>query len=175
MFKGLFRLSMLLVTGKFLKPRIKGLLLLLGFWLLLWFLQSEYLSYVDYSGDSAYVLHASLIKVSLILISLLLYIFAVERRLVKKTSGLSSVLSSKKRPGLTASFTNTKNKNKAGTGGMGNTMAQNSTNDAGRDTDSDADFNEEKNNVLASSSDDGFEFLRHNKKLKSVSDQLLDK
>lgn len=81
MLKSLFRLSVIFVTGAFLKPRIKGLLILLAFWALLWFLQSEYLSYVDYSGDADYVLQASIIKVGLILFSLLIYTLLVERRI----------------------------------------------------------------------------------------------
>lgn len=68
-----------MVTGVFLKPRIKGLVGLSAFWLLLWFLQSEYLNYVNYSGDSQFVLHSSLLKVGLILLSLLIYALIIER------------------------------------------------------------------------------------------------
>jgi hypothetical protein len=83
MLKSIFRLSVMVITGAFLKPRIKGLLILLGFWLLLWFLQSEYLSYVDYTGDANFVLYVSLIKVGLILFSLLVYGLVIERRIFR--------------------------------------------------------------------------------------------
>lgn len=83
MLKSLFRLSVIFVTGAFLKPRIKGLLILIAFWALLWFLQSEYLNYVDYSGDANYVLQASIIKVGLILFSLSMYVLLIERRIYR--------------------------------------------------------------------------------------------
>ena len=84
MLQSLLKVGLFVIAGSFLKPRARGLVILLAFWLLIWFLQSEYLNYVDYTGDASFLIESSLIKVSLILLSLLLYILMVEFPLTKK-------------------------------------------------------------------------------------------
>ncbi len=79
MLQSLLNIGVLVITGAFLKPRFKGLLILIGFWIVLWFLHSEYLNYVDYSGNTDFVLHSSILKVVLILLSSIIYGLSVER------------------------------------------------------------------------------------------------
>lgn len=80
----LLKFGALLATGRFLKPRIKGLLWILLVWLLLWFVHSEYVSYVELSGDTRYVLQASLLKTGLYALSIAVYVLLVERKLWPK-------------------------------------------------------------------------------------------
>lgn len=86
MINQLVRLGALIATGRFLKPRYKGLLLLALVWLILWFLHSEYVSYVELSNDRTYVLHASLLKLVLYALSVACYVLFVERPLWPKTT-----------------------------------------------------------------------------------------
>ena len=81
MINQLFKLGVLITTGRFLKPRFKGLLCVLAVWLLLWFLHSEYVSYVQLSGDTGYVLYVTVAKIVLYAISIGIYVLLVEKRL----------------------------------------------------------------------------------------------
>lgn len=78
------RLGFLVVTGRFFKPRIKGLLLLAVVWVVLWFVHSEYVSYVELSDDRSLVLYASLAKLLLYALSVGSYVLFVERPLWPK-------------------------------------------------------------------------------------------
>lgn len=80
----LLKVGALIATGRFLKPRLKGLLWVLAVWLLLWFVHSEYVQYVELSGDTSFVLKASLLKTGLYALSIALYVLLVERRLWPK-------------------------------------------------------------------------------------------
>ena len=104
-----------IAAGHFLKHRIKGLSLLAAFWLIVWLLHGEYTSYVELSGDTAYLVHASLIKIGLYVVALLVYLFAVEGKVRRRSKS------------------------------------------------------------KAASKDDGFDFLRDKKKLRSRAEQLLEK
>lgn len=84
MINQLFKLGVLVTTGRFLKPRFKGLLCVLAMWLLLWFLHSEYVSYVELSGDTGYVLYVTLAKIVLYALSIGIYVLLVEKRLWPK-------------------------------------------------------------------------------------------
>jgi len=86
MINQLMRLGALLATGRFLKSRYKGLLMLAFVWVLLWFAHSEYVSYVELSNDRTFVLHASLLKVVLYALSVGCYVLFVERPLWPKRS-----------------------------------------------------------------------------------------
>lgn len=80
----LLKVGALIATGRFLKPRLKGLLWVLAVWLLLWFVHSEYVQYVELSGDTSLVLKASLLKTGLYALSIALYVLLVERKLWPK-------------------------------------------------------------------------------------------
>jgi len=84
MINQLLKLGTLIATGRFLKPRFKGLLWVAAVWLLLWFVHSEYVEYVQLSGDTSFVLKAALIKTGLYALSIALYVLLVERRLWPK-------------------------------------------------------------------------------------------
>jgi hypothetical protein len=75
------RLGFLVVTGRFFKPRIRGLMLLAVVWVVLWFVHSEYVSYVELSNDRSFVLYASLAKLVLYSLSVGCYVLLVERPL----------------------------------------------------------------------------------------------
>jgi hypothetical protein len=53
------KVGALIATGRFLKPRLKGLLWIIAVGLVLHFMHDEFVSYVDLSGDTRYVLHAA--------------------------------------------------------------------------------------------------------------------
>ncbi len=80
------KIGAVIVTGRFLKPRFKGLLVLIAFWFIVRFLHTEYLSYVSLSGDTEHLILASLIKITLYLLAFLVYVFTVERRILKRSS-----------------------------------------------------------------------------------------
>ena len=82
MINNLLKIGALIVTGKFLKPRIKGLIALIVFWFIISFLHDEYISYVELSGNSDYLLHFTALKIALYLIAFLLYLVVVERKLL---------------------------------------------------------------------------------------------
>jgi hypothetical protein len=74
----------LITTGRFLKPRLKGLICVLSVWLLLWFLHSEYVSYVELSGDTGYVLYVTVAKIAIYALSIGIYVLLVEKKLWPK-------------------------------------------------------------------------------------------
>lgn len=78
------KVGFLIATGRFLKPRFKGLLWVIGIWLVLRFVHAEFVSYVALSGNTRYVLHASLAKLLLYAITLGIYVWKVERPLWPK-------------------------------------------------------------------------------------------
>lgn len=80
----LLKVGALIATGRFFKPRIKGLLWVAAVWLLLWFVHSEYVSYVELSGDTRFVMQASLIKTALYGLTIAVYVMLVERKLWPK-------------------------------------------------------------------------------------------
>lgn len=82
MLNNLLKLSALIVTGRFLKPRFKGLLFLILFWILVRFLHAEYISYVQLSADTSFLWQASLIKIVLYILGFCVYFLAVERRIL---------------------------------------------------------------------------------------------
>jgi len=84
MINQLLKLGALIATGRFLKPRLKGLLWVLAVWLLLWFVHSEYVQYVELSGDTSFVLMAALMKTGFYALSIALYVLLVERKLWPK-------------------------------------------------------------------------------------------
>lgn len=81
MFNQLLKLGALIATGRFLKPRLKGLLWIGVVWLLLWYAHSEYVQYVELSGDTSFVWKASLIKTLIYALSIAVYVLLVERPL----------------------------------------------------------------------------------------------
>ena len=73
MLNNLLKLSALVITGRFLKPRFKGLLILIVFWLLVRLLHAEYISYLW---------QAALIKITLYIVGFCAYFMIVERRIL---------------------------------------------------------------------------------------------
>jgi len=131
MINQLLRLGALIATGRFLKPRLKGLLCIAVIWIVLWFAHSEYVSYVELSGDTSFVLKATLIKTGLYALSIALYVLLVERKLWPKPVRVTPV---KKSAAQQVAPT-----------------------------------------ALPQGNDDGFDFLRSKKKLKTPADTLLKK
>jgi hypothetical protein len=86
MLNQLLKFGMLIATGRFLKQRWRGVLWVLAVWLVLWFVHGEFVNYVELSGDTTYVLHASLLKLALYALSIAIYVWRVESRLWPKTS-----------------------------------------------------------------------------------------
>tara|TARA_R110000772_G_scaffold71427_7_gene156603 strand:+ start:1863 stop:2237 length:375 start_codon:yes stop_codon:yes gene_type:complete len=82
MLNNLLKLSALVITGRFLKPRFKGLLILIVFWLLVRLLHAEYISYVQLSADTSYLWQAALIKITLYIVGFCAYFMIVERRIL---------------------------------------------------------------------------------------------
>src|SRR5688500_17961022 len=82
------KVGFLIATGRFLKPRWKGLLWIVGIWLVLRFVHAEFVSSVALSGDTRYVLHASLLKMLLYALTLGVYVWTVERPLWPKPAAV---------------------------------------------------------------------------------------
>lgn len=79
------KIGAFIVAGRFLKPRLKGLLILVAFWLVVNFLHGEYRSYVELSGDTQYLVTAALSKIALYVLGFAVYVLTVERRILKRT------------------------------------------------------------------------------------------
>jgi len=118
------KIGALIATGRFLKPRFKGLVLLIAFWFLMSFLHGEYRDYVELSGDTAHLISIALGKIAFYILGFLVYVFTVEKKILNRTQ-------------------------------------------------KDIEQTLEKNNP--SHGDDGFDFLRQKKKLRSPAEQLLKK
>lgn len=84
MINQILKIGFLIATGRFFKPRFKGLLWIAVIWLALWFVHSEFVSYVELSGDTSFVLKASLLKTGLYALSIVVYVLLVERKLWPK-------------------------------------------------------------------------------------------
>ena len=82
MLNNILKFSALIVTGRFLKPRFRGLLVLIIFWLVVRLLHAEYISYVQLSADTSFLWQASLIKIVLYLLGFCVYFLLVERRIL---------------------------------------------------------------------------------------------
>jgi hypothetical protein len=113
-----------IVTGRFLKPRIKGLLLLTAYWFLISFLHGEYRDYVALSGNTSHLIAITLTKIGLYVLGFVVYILAVERKILNRTQ---------------------------------------------------VEIDKKVQEENPQRSDDGFDFLRHKKKLQDPVDKLLQK
>jgi len=80
------KIGAFIALGRFLKPRLKGLLVLVVFWVIISFLHDEYESYVELSGNTDYLVTAALAKIALYLIGFALYVLIVERKILKRTA-----------------------------------------------------------------------------------------
>jgi hypothetical protein len=81
----LLKIGALIAAGRFLKPRLKGLLILAAFWFLVSFLHSEYRSYVELSGNADYLITASLTKIVLYVLAFFFYVLSTERKILQRT------------------------------------------------------------------------------------------
>lgn len=86
MINQLLKLGALIATGRFFKQRWRGVLAVLAVWLALWIVHGEFVNYVELSGDTRYVLHASLAKLAVYVLSIAIYVWRVERPLWPKTA-----------------------------------------------------------------------------------------
>lgn len=82
MINNLLKIGALVVTGRFLKPRLKGLLALIVFWFVVRLLHAEYIRYVELSTDTSFLWQASLLKIALYVLGFIIYFLLVERRLL---------------------------------------------------------------------------------------------
>ena len=126
----LLKVSALLVAGRFIKPRLKGLLVLILFWLLVRFLHSEYLSYVELSENTDFLIHAALLKIGLYIGGFVLYVFLVERKILLRSK---------------------------------------------KDIEKQYELERKKGSPTGHTGDDGFDFLREKRKLKTPAEKLLKK
>jgi hypothetical protein len=85
MINQLLKLGALLATGRFFKQRWRGVLAVLAVWLALWVVHGEFVRYVELSGNTQYVLHASIAKLVVYALSIAAYVWRVERPLWPKT------------------------------------------------------------------------------------------
>jgi hypothetical protein len=79
------KLGALIATGRFFRQRWRGVLAVAAVWIVLWVVHGEFVRYVELSGDTRYVLHASMLKLAVYGLSIALYVWRVERRLWPKT------------------------------------------------------------------------------------------
>ena len=85
MINQLLKVGVLIATGRFFKQRWRGVLAVLAVWIVLWVVHGEYVRYVELSGNTQYVLHASILKIFVYLLSIAVYVWRVERPLWPKT------------------------------------------------------------------------------------------
>lgn len=86
MINQLLKLGALIATGRFFKQRWRGVLAVLAVWLALWVVHGEFVRYVELSGDTRYVFHASIAKLFVYALSIAVYVWRVERPLWPKTA-----------------------------------------------------------------------------------------
>ncbi len=86
MINNLLKIGVLVVTGRFLKPRLKGLIVLIGFWFVIRLLHAEYISYVELSADISFLWQASLLKIFLYVLGIVVYFVVVERRILLQSN-----------------------------------------------------------------------------------------
>ena len=92
------KIGALIALGRFLKPRLKGLLVLVVFWVIISFLHDEYESYVELSGNTDYLVTAALAKIALYLIGFALYVLVIERKILKRTASQIQAQQIQERP-----------------------------------------------------------------------------
>ena len=85
MINQLLKVGVLIATGRFFKQRWRGVLAVLAVWIALWVVHGEFVRYVELSGNTQYVLHASIAKLVVYLLSIAIYVWRVERPLWPKT------------------------------------------------------------------------------------------
>ena len=85
MINQLLKLGVLIQIGRFFRQRWRGVLAVFAVWLVLWIVHGEFIRYVELSGDTRYVLHASLLKLALYGLSIAVYVWRIERPLWPKT------------------------------------------------------------------------------------------
>jgi hypothetical protein len=83
MFSQLMKIGLFVTLGIWLKHRLRGLVYLFAVLLLTWLLHSEYLAYVERSGNTAWLEWSFIGKWLLVFFSIGLYYLVVERRLGK--------------------------------------------------------------------------------------------
>lgn len=93
MFNQLFKLGLFVTLGLWLKGRVKGLLLLLAAWFITWLVHSEYLAYVEHSGNAGFLEWSYVIKWSFYIITFLIYFSLVEWRMSRQLEAPADVLS----------------------------------------------------------------------------------
>ena len=82
MLNNVLKIGALVVTGRFLKPRFKALIILVAFWFVVRLLHAEYINYVELSTDTSFLWQASLLKIALYILGFVVYFITVERRLL---------------------------------------------------------------------------------------------
>src|SRR5690606_2835230 len=105
MINQLLKLGALIATGRFFKQRWRGVFAVLAVWLALWVIYGQFVQYVELSGDTRYVLHASIAKLLVYALSIAVYVWRVERPLWPKTPApvVAPPASNKIAPGKTTS------------------------------------------------------------------------
>ena len=98
MLNNLLKIGTMIVAGRWLRHRWKGLLVLVAFWLTVRLLHAEYVQYVELSGDTRWLWQASLVKLGLYVSGLLAYLLVTERSLLLKAA-------SSQKPGVTGGQT----------------------------------------------------------------------
>ncbi len=86
MFNQLLKIGLFVTMGLWLKHRLRGLALLALLLVMSWVLHSEYLAYVERSGNTTYLEWSFIIKWALIFTGLACYYLLVEYRLGKNTN-----------------------------------------------------------------------------------------
>lgn len=150
------KISMLVVTGRFLKPRLRALLLLAAVWFTITWLHGEYVDYVSLSGDTRFYLYASLIKLVAYVLAFLSYFLLVERRI------LLASRTPKRNPGKRMNMTKAFSSSPSNPSNPAN-LLNSPTSSAS------------SNLPVTQPGDDGFDFLRHKRKLESSTDKILQR
>jgi len=71
------KIGAFIVADPFLEPRLKGLLVLVAFWLVIKSLLGEYRSSVALSGDTQFLVTAALSKIGLYVLAFAAYVLTV--------------------------------------------------------------------------------------------------
>ena len=153
------KISMLVVTGRFLKPRLRALLLLAAVWFTITWLHGEYVDYVSLSGDTRFYLYASLIKLVAYVLAFLSYFLLVERRIL--LASRTPKRNARKRMNIAKAFSSTPS-------GPSNLLTPPNPSASSTSPAS-------SNLPVAQPGDDGFDFLRHKRKLESSTDKILQR
>lgn len=153
MINQLLKISVLVVTGRFLKPRLRALLLLAAVWFTITWLHGEYVDYVSLSGDTRFYLYASLIKLVAYVLAFLSYFLLVERRI------LLASRTPKRNPGKRMNMSKAFSSSPANPPNLLNSPTSPTS----------------PNLPVIQAGDDGFDFLRHKRKLESSTDKILQR